>query len=206
VYRQIALKAVNMSFDVIPGTSKAVATNFVKFFKDGIYGANTTDAVITKSAGNERGQPSDKQILNAALMQDKAILNRLILVGATEGDGYVNQRTKIADYSNTAGANKSYQDRFLVANGNSVFKGPVWIGGQYVEPGVGTSYAAPRIAGYVGILRHKFPNLNAEKTADVLLKTARYDTLTCYPNCNRAVYGRGEASLSRALSPIGKLR
>jgi hypothetical protein len=205
VYNEIALKAVNMSFDFKAGTSKNVATKFVNFFKNGIPGANTTNAVITKAAGNY-SRPSDKEILNSALMQDKAILNRLILVGATEGDGYVNQRTKIADYSNTAGANKSYQDRFLVANGNSVFKGPVWIGGQYVEPGEGTSYAAPRIAGYVGILRHKFPNLNAEKTANVLLKTARYDTLTCYPKCNRAVYGRGEASLSRALSPIGKLR
>ena len=71
---------------------------------------------------------------------------------------------------------------------------------------VGTSYAAPRVAGYVAILRSKFPNLNAEKSASIMLDTARYDTLSCNPNCNPAIYGKGEASLSRALAPVGRLR
>jgi subtilisin family serine protease len=71
---------------------------------------------------------------------------------------------------------------------------------------VGTSYAAPRVAGMVAIVRSKFPNLSASQTASIMLDTARYDTLNCYPACNPAIYGRGEASLSRALAPVGKLR
>jgi hypothetical protein len=42
-----------------------------------------------------------------------------------------------------------------------------------------------------------------------MLDTARYDTLTCYKTtlgCDPNIYGKGEASLSRALAPVGKLR
>ena len=69
-----------------------------------------------------------------------------------------------------------------------------------------SSYAAPRVAGYVAIIEQKFPNLTPVSTASILLQTARYDTLTCYPNCDPAIYGAGEASLSRALAPVGRLR
>ena len=74
---------------------------------------------------------------------------------------------------------------------------------------VGTSYAAPRVAGMVAIVRSKFPNLNASQTASIMLDTARYDTLTCFKTplgCDPNIYGKGEASLSRALAPVGKLR
>jgi subtilisin family serine protease len=97
-------------------------------------------------------------------------------------------------------------DRFLIANGNSPYCNTTNIGGEKVSPGKGTSYAAPRVAGYVAILRQKFPNLNAEKSASVLLYTARYDTLICYPNCSPSIYGKGEESVSRALAPVGNLR
>jgi hypothetical protein len=59
------------------------------------------------------------------------------------------------------------------------------------------------------IVRSKFPNLNASNTASILLDTARYDTLACSKNggtCDPAIYGKGEASLSRALAPVGKLK
>jgi hypothetical protein len=62
------------------------------------------------------------------------------------------------------------------------------------------------VAGYAAIVRQKFPNLTGANTANVLLATARYDTLSCYPNCDKAVYGQGEASLSRALAPVGYLK
>jgi hypothetical protein len=42
-----------------------------------------------------------------------------------------------------------------------------------------------------------------------MLDTARYDTLSCYytvTGCDKTIYGKGEASLSRALAPVGKLR
>jgi len=70
------------------------------------------------------------------------------------------------------------------------------------------------VAGYAAIVRQKFPNLTGANTADILLTTARYDTLTCYQGssagptggCDKAIYGQGEASLSRALAPVGYLR
>jgi subtilisin family serine protease len=83
------------------------------------------------------------------------------------------------------------------------------IGGNAVNQGDGTSYAAPRVAGYVAIVRSKFPNLSATNTASILLDTARYDTLECSKNggvCDPKIYGKGEASLSRALAPVGKLK
>jgi hypothetical protein len=41
---------------------------------------------------------------------------------------------------------------------------------------------------------------------NIILDTARTDTLSCYPSCDTAIYGKGEASLSRALAPVGRLR
>ena len=70
----------------------------------------------------------------------------------------------------------------------------------------GTSYAAPLVAGYAAIIQQKFPGLNAANTSNIILDTARYDTLTCYPSCDTSIYGKGEASLSRALAPVGRLR
>jgi subtilisin family serine protease len=125
----------------------------------------------------------------------------------------------LASYSNYAGNDADVQSRFLVASGGTPFASGwvavngVPISGTTIDPntgetlsGAGTSYAAPRVAGYVAILRSKFPNLNAEKSASIMLDTARYDTLSCNPNCNPAIYGKGEASLSRALAPVGRLR
>jgi hypothetical protein len=52
----------------------------------------------------------------------------------------------------------------------------------------------------------KFPNLSAASTSNIILDTARTDTLSCHPSCSSAIYGKGEASLSRALAPVGSLR
>ena len=98
----------------------------------------------------------------------------------------------------------------MLASGTIPFSGSdVSINGTPLRSGYGTSYAAPRVAGMVAIVRSKFPNLNASQTASIMLDTARYDTLVCSKNggvCDPAIYGKGEASLSRALAPVGKLR
>ena len=103
--------------------------------------------------------------------------------------------------------------RYLLASGTTPFSpGDLAVDGVPINStnsfisNAGTSYAAPRVAGMVAIVRSKFPNLSASQTASIMLDTARYDTLTCYPACDSAIYGRGEASLSRALAPVGKLR
>ena len=182
---------------------------------------NYTDAVIVKAAGND-AITADKEPVVKALASNANINSRLLVVGALTMAGFTNAPATISSYSNTAGADSTVASRFLVASGTTPFStGDLALNGvpidatTSVDPNgvnlgnVGTSYAAPRVAGYTAILRQKFPNLNAEKSASILLDTARYDTLSCYTQaggCNPAIYGKGEASLSRALAPVGRLR
>ena len=116
----------------------------------------------------------------------------------------------IATYSNFAGATVAASNRFVVANGRAPFaNGGVSMNGSAIpgyESYVGTSFAAPVVSGYASVLMSKFPNLDAIKTSSIILDTARYDTLSCHPSCSAAIYGKGEASLSRALAPVGALR
>ena len=67
--------------------------------------------------------------------------------------------------------------------------------------GAGTSYAAPRVTGAAALLRHKFPNLNAENIKKVLLETAS-DLGEIGPD---RVYGYGLLNISNAMSPQGKV-
>ena len=174
-----------------------------------------SDAVITKAAGNGT-QPSDNEPINKAMAVIPSLSNRVLIVGALNQAGDVKTPAYIASYSNTAGTDPSVNSRYLVASGTTPFGvGDLAVNGvlitstNSVNSNVGTSYAAPRVAGMVAIVRSKFPNLNASQTASIMLDTARYDTLTCYKTtlgCDPAIYGKGEASLSRALAPVGKLR
>ena len=187
-------------------------TNYANF--------NLTDAVITKAAGNDGafGLSADKDPLVKALAENSSINSRLLVVGALNYAGSVGTPATISSYSNTAGAVSGVQSRFLVASGTTPFQtgdialNGVAVSGSTLGPdgqtlgNVGTSYAAPRVAGYVAIVRSKFPNLDAIKASSIMLDTARYDTLTCYPSCSVNIYGAGEASLSRALAPVGRLR
>ena len=167
------------------------------------------DAVIAKCAGNDRLR-SDQEPSNWYIGKDTAIQPRLLIVGALNQTGSVNNPASIASYSNTAGADADIANRFLLASGTIPFSGSdISINGTPLRSGYGTSYAAPRVAGMVAIVRSKFPNLDASQTASIMLDTARYDTLSCsktLAGCAPAIYGRGEASLSRALAPVGKLR
>ena len=132
---------------------------------------------------------------------------RLLIVGALTGIGTTNNPVDIASYSNRAGIDSTIQSRYLMESGNIAYpNGNLYGGSALSNTDVGTSFAAPRVAAYAAMVRQKFPNLTAANTADILLATARYDTLKCYPNCDKAIYGQGEASLSRALAPVGYLR
>jgi hypothetical protein len=179
---------------------------------------NYTGAVIVKAAGNDT-ITADKEPLVKALASNSSVNARLLVVGAITMAGFVNAPQTISSYSNTAGTDAAVASRFLVASGTTPFStGDLALNGipigatTSIDPNgvnlgaVGTSYAAPRVAGYVAILRQKYPNLDAIKSSSIMLDTARYDTLTCYPNCDPAIYGKGEASLSRALAPVGYLR
>ena len=55
------------------------------------------------------------------------------------------------------------------------------------------------ITGYAAILGSKFKTATPTQVANQLLATARQDTVANY---SAAKYGRGEASLTRALAPV----
>ena len=205
------IQIINASYEYVGRTADSRTVNILNGTMR-VAQLNLTDAVVSMAAGNSKTDTG----LNAtrtALLADSSLGQRLILVGATTADGTVASRTSLASYSNFAGSNPATQARFLVANGTAPwatttvlynFKLGSKIGVS--TSSAGTSFAAPRVAGYAAIVRQKFPNLTGVNTANILLSTARYDTLSCYPNCNKSIYGQGEASLSRALAPVGYLR
>jgi hypothetical protein len=209
------LSAINMSFDynVDSSASRSGAADVVNNLISNqvvIPGIWTNDAVLVKAAGNDSKTLTNKGLmtnLSVALIENSISASKTMIVGALDKDGSTQNKATKADYSNTPGSDTKFQDRFVMANGTSPFADKFYYDNTFsAGTGQGTSYAAPRVAGYIGILRQKFPNLNAEKSSSIILDTARTDTLWCHPNCQPSVVGRGEASLSRALSPVGRLR
>lgn len=211
----IKLGVVNASYvGTNPGADYQTVTK--RFMNASFQGqVNYTDAVITKAAGNDK-KSSELEPINKAMADIPSLRSRLLIVGALTQAGDVKAPVDMASYSNTAGTNASVNSRFLLASGTTPFgDGDLAVNGTPVNSSnsfnsnVGSSYAAPRVAGMVAIVRSKFPNLNASQTASIMLDTARYDTLTCYKTaagCDPNIYGKGEASLTRALAPVGKLR
>jgi len=166
-----------------------------------------SSAVLVKAAGND-AIDAKYASTSYTLAQDANAASRLLIVGALDKNGSVASPATLAWYSNKAGSDSSISSRFLVANGTAPYAvGAVKINGAVDNSSlIGTSYAAPVVAGYAAVVLQKFPNLTAASTSNILLDTARYDTLSCYPNCPTSTYGAGEASLSRALAPVGRLR
>ena len=146
-------------------------------------------AVVVKAAGNDSirlnttNGSGNKDFLNLALVGRPSA----IFVGALTRNGTVAAPAALASYSNTPGSDAAIQRQFLV------------VGVDTSKTGLaGTSFAAPVISGYAGILGNKFPTATPTQITNQLLNTARKDTLL---NFNAATYGRGEASLTRALAP-----
>jgi subtilisin family serine protease len=146
-------------------------------------------AVISKAAGNDGvvvGAANAKgqvDYLNNALIGKSSA----IFVGALNSNGAPTQKASLASYSNRAGADLAVQQQFLT----------VGVAGD--KTGLyGTSFAAPIVSGYAAVLGSKFTTATATSITNQLLNTARQDTVQNY---SMSVYGRGEASLSRALAP-----
>ena len=156
--------------------------------------AQTGSAVIVKSAGNSSipvgaAVPSGEfrgRVDNLAV--SLAGQPSAILVGALAKNGTPANPASMASYSNVAGTSPVVQRNFLVVGVDSNALGGL----------AGTSFAAPIVSGYAAIVGSKFTTANATAVANQLLNTARTDTVTSY---NPAIYGRGEASLTRALAP-----
>ncbi|UVC19232.1 S8/S53 family peptidase [Mesorhizobium onobrychidis] len=145
-------------------------------------------AVFTKAAGNESvavGTPTERYIDFLAL--ELTGTQSTIFVGALEHNGTPENKAKLASYSNYAGSDSEVQNNFLT------------VGLESDKIGLsGTSVAAPIVAGYAAIVGSKFTSATPTQITNQLLDTARTDTLVNY---NPEIYGRGEASLSRALAP-----
>ncbi len=191
VYNQ--RKVINLSMS---GNSTDEFTN-KRIYDAQLAFANTSfapDSVYVKAAGNlscvtsePTCDPINRVFYNAPTFKDKTIL-----VGALDQAGGA-----LASYSNKAG---NYADRFVVADG----RGAQLLSDEYE---VGTSFAAPRVAGYIAIIRQKFPHLSAADAARVILDTAVWNPAWGVKTAaTQAIYGQGEASLARALAPGTYLR
>ena len=203
-------------FATLTSTSSGWNSNVVALLNttsNGFNISNMLNSVVVKSAGNAY-QDAKYDTTTAALVANASIASRLLVVGALDKNGTTSIPANIDTligttryYSNYAGSNTAISDRFVFAYGHDPYDSlSVAFNGTGSPVGQGTSYAAPIVAGYATVVMQKFPNLDAVKTSSIILDTARYDTLTCYPRCDPAVWGRGEASLSRALAPVGRLR
>lgn len=147
-------------------------------------------AVIAKAAGNDAvavgraNRSGNVDYLNLALKGASSV----IYVGALSSNGTPSAKASMASYSNYAGSDSTIQKNFLVVG----VKGSTT--GLY-----GTSFAAPIISGYAAVVGSKFTSATPTQIANQLLTTARTDTLRNY---RASTYGRGEASLARALAPV----
>jgi len=165
--------------------------------------SNLANSVITASAGND-GLDTKYNLTALALSGDANVSSRLLIVGALDKNGTVASPASKASYTNTAGENTAISNRFVMANGTMPWSaGSVKINDSNFPVTSGTSFAAPLVAGYTSIIMQKFPNLSAANTSNIILDTARTDTINGY---SAAIHGKGEASLSRALAPVGSLR
>ncbi|AZO13463.1 peptidase S8 and S53 subtilisin kexin sedolisin [Mesorhizobium sp. M2A.F.Ca.ET.043.05.1.1] len=151
--------------------------------------ATKGSAIVSKAAGN------DAVAVGAAVngqqdYLDLALIGKstAIFVGALSTNGTTANKAELAWYSDYAGTNTQVQSHFLV------------VGVEGDKTGLyGTSFAAPIISGYAAIIGSKFTKATPVQITNDLLNTARTDTLANY---DPSIYGKGEASLSRALAPV----
>ncbi len=155
--------------------------------------ANT---VISVAAGNS-GLSCNKEnlagcnLVAVAMAAQDTTKGSTLVVGALTGTG---RAQRIATYSNFPGYLK---DRFLWASGDSITypsTGSDWA--------VGTSFAAPRVAGAAALLRQKYPHLSSVQIADLLLDSANRDMDNDgVPDFEGAsfTWGRGKLDLNAAL-------
>jgi len=136
--------------------------------------------IVTMAAGND-GQPTLNKSETAAVY-NSAYKSNLILVGALGSDG------NIASYSSTAGA---AADRFVVDYGTSTMCTTTNIC-------QGTSFSAPRVAGYAAIIKQKYPNATGSQIASAILNTAVLKS-----GWDPAIYGKGQVDLTAALKYLG---
>ncbi|MGX9117080.1 S8/S53 family peptidase [Mesorhizobium sp. BHbsci] len=150
--------------------------------------ARAGTAFIAKAAGNDGLQIGRSKRDVDFLASDLVGTPTTVFVGALDHNGTPENKAELAIYSNYAGSNPDVQNMFLT------------VGVEGDNTGLyGTSYGAPVVSGYAAILGSKFTSATPIQIRNQLLDTARTDTIVNY---DPETYGRGEASLSRALAPV----
>jgi len=185
------LNVINASYGMYaPGayinytfTYGAEETSMINYAKNG-------NAIIVKAAGNDGINMGTVNASGKFDAFNKSLrgLPTTIYAGALTTNGTTASPASMASYSNRAGTDVTTQKQFLVVGVDSSKMGIA-----------GTSFAAPIISGYASILGSKFATATPTAITNQLLNTARTDTLKSY---SAAVYGKGEASLSRSLAPV----
>lgn len=196
---KLGLNVVNLSYALyIPTASFNTNISLGAEQTSLINDAKNGTAVISKAAGNDGipmtftsgrtvgvyGSANGLDVMNYFLRGTQSG----IYVGALSSNGSTSKPASMAYYSNTPGTDSVVQSHFLVVGVNSSQMGGL----------AGTSFAAPIISGYAAILGSKFSAATPTAITNDLLNTARTDTLKNY---SASIYGKGEASLSRALAP-----
>ncbi len=180
---------LNLSYGMMAAEGKE-SISWSKLESSIIAYATDGRAAVVKAAGNDAvavGSATADGLVDY-LNRDLIGKQAAIFVGALDDHGMTSKPASLAWYSNYSGSNETVQDRFLVVGvtGDST--------GLY-----GTSFAAPIVSGYAAIVGSKFIKSNAIQITNQLLITARTDTISGY---SKALHGRGEVSISRALAPL----
>jgi subtilisin family serine protease len=148
------------------------------------------EAVVVKAAGNSAvavdaaNSGGNADYLNRALIGAQSV----VFVGSLDRNGTMDDKAIIASYSNYSGTDTTVQNQFLM----------VGVRDDLTRLS-GTSFAAPIVSGYSAVIGSKFTTATPTQIANILLDTARTDTIFGY---NPETHGRGEASITRALAPI----
>ncbi|WP_018174434.1 MULTISPECIES: S8 family serine peptidase [unclassified Thioalkalivibrio] len=167
---------------------------------------------VVMSAGNSatnlsRGEGDDPPALDyEGLEWTPEVWDQLIIAGASNG-------YDLASFSNYAGEDERIQARFMVTQGQGLTSAS-YTDDDATGTFAGTSMAAPRIAGAVGVMHSRWPHLTAEESTGRLLDTADqgselYDRNDCGPdenlNCGFYYLGQGHLDIEAALKPDGEL-
>jgi hypothetical protein len=186
--------AINLSLGTDVATAGITMAKVIEDIRANNKLIRKSEAVVAVAAGNSYGPCGEMDLAGCNYLAAYYALapqtrESVLVVGATTGSG---ENERLALYSTRAGALAS---RFILASGDTA------------EPDVkGTSFAAPRIAGAIALVRQKYPKLTAAEAANLLLLTANKDInndgIADFAGVSQ-IYGHGKLDLARALSPLG---
>jgi subtilisin family serine protease len=142
--------------------------------------AAAAGAVIVIAAGNDGGA---EPTWPARYASDPRLARAIIVAGAST------RRGGLASWSSKAAA---AADRYVIAPGEDL---PVDCGTKFCNLASGTSYSVPFVAGALSLVMSRYPSLEPQEAADILLQSAR----PLSQESKASVTGRGMLDVTRAM-------